>query len=65
MNVKCLYAGLDKHRFGAQCFAACELSVYGIGHCHGLSSIFAACLYPLSPILGVYVRYTGGFHFDR
>jgi hypothetical protein len=44
---------------------AAKLATYGIGHCHGLSSVMAALLLPFCHVLGIYVRYCGGFHFKR
>jgi hypothetical protein len=64
MNMQCLYEGLDKHRFCRTSDSA-KLATFGTGHCHGLSSVMAALLYPFSHLLGIYQRYTGGYHFER
>eukprot|EP00927_Polykrikos_kofoidii_P049380 TRINITY_DN43444_c0_g1_i1.p1 TRINITY_DN43444_c0_g1~~TRINITY_DN43444_c0_g1_i1.p1 ORF type:complete len:973 (+),score=143.50 TRINITY_DN43444_c0_g1_i1:171-2921(+) len=60
LNVTCLYDGVDRQRFSTG--DAEKLMTFGCCHCHGLTSIMAAALLPFSQLLGIDVRYTGGFH---
>eukprot|EP00925_Amoebophrya_sp_RCC4383_P006436 GSA25T00000896001.1 len=60
-----LYNELVQRRYGSATADAGKLATYGIGHCHGLSSVAAAILYPLCHVLGIYTRYCGGYTFER
>jgi len=37
--------------------------LYGQGNCHGCSSTMAAYLYPFSKVLGIDLKYRGGYSF--
>jgi hypothetical protein len=41
-----------------------KIALYGQGNCHGCSSVMAAFLYPFSEILGIDLKYRGGFSFS-
>jgi len=60
-----LNAGREHSRnFKRYCGNAAELfAVYGQGHCHTVSSVMAAFLYPWQDLLGIDLRYRGGFCF--
>eukprot|EP00656_Telonema_subtile_P039223 TRINITY_DN44354_c0_g1_i2.p1 TRINITY_DN44354_c0_g1~~TRINITY_DN44354_c0_g1_i2.p1 ORF type:complete len:1035 (-),score=223.64 TRINITY_DN44354_c0_g1_i2:89-3193(-) len=40
-----------------------KLAIHGQGQCHGVSSTMAAFLYPFTQVLGIELKYRGGFTF--
>ena len=42
---------------------AAMFAVYGQGHCHTVSSVMAAFLFPWQRVLGIDLKYRGGFSF--
>ena len=54
--------GVDRKRV-ARTDNAGKLAVIGQGHCHGVSSTMAAFLLPLSPLLGIDLKYRGCYTF--
>lgn len=60
LNVTCLYDAVDRHRFVKG--EVEKLMTFGCCHCHGLTSIMAAAVLPFSKMLGIDMRYTGGYH---
>ncbi|CAK0904714.1 unnamed protein product, partial [Prorocentrum cordatum] len=55
--------GLDRGRACAMADDAARLAVHGQGHCHTVSSVMCAFLYPWAPVLGLDLCYRGGFSF--
>lgn len=39
--------------------------MFGQGNCHGVSSTMAAYLYPFSKMLGIDLKYRGGYSFSK
>lgn len=60
LNVTCLYDAVDRQRFAKG--EVEKLMTFGCCHCHGLTSIMAAAMLPFSEVLGIDMRYTGGYH---
>lgn len=42
-----------------------KTALFGQGNCHGCSSTMASYLYPFSQLLGIDLKYRGGFSFGR
>ena len=42
-----------------------KMAINGQGQCHGLSSTMSAFLYPFIDLLGIDLKYRGGFSFDK
>lgn len=42
-----------------------KTALFGQGNCHGCSSTMAAFLYPFSKILGIDLKYRGGYSFHK
>ena len=40
------------------------MALFGQGSCHGCSSTMAAFLYPFTTILGIDLKYRGGYSFS-
>jgi len=59
LNITRLQDGVDRDRFSRDLQAA-RLMVHGQGHCHGLSSVMAAAVYPFCRILGLDMMYGTG-----
>eukprot|EP00927_Polykrikos_kofoidii_P083638 TRINITY_DN8614_c5_g1_i1.p1 TRINITY_DN8614_c5_g1~~TRINITY_DN8614_c5_g1_i1.p1 ORF type:complete len:433 (-),score=48.80 TRINITY_DN8614_c5_g1_i1:56-1243(-) len=59
MNITRLQDGIDRTRTTFPSVG--KLISYGQGHCHGLSSAMAACMFPFSRALGLDVQYRGGY----
>ena len=60
LNLTCLYQKLDRRRY-CRSDDVGKLATYGTAHCHGMTSVLAAVLYPFSHVFGLYQRYTGGY----
>lgn len=63
LNMVTFQGGVDRRRV-ARSDSAGRLAVNGQGHCHGVSSVMAAFLLPLAPVLGIDLKYRGCFTFD-
>lgn len=40
-----------------------KMGLHGQGNCHGVSSTMAGFLYPLRQLIGIDMKYRGGFSF--
>mmetsp|Transcript_1114 Transcript_1114/g.2045 ORF Transcript_1114/g.2045 Transcript_1114/m.2045 type:complete len:206 (-) Transcript_1114:97-714(-) len=49
----------ERHKVGS----VAKLALFGQGNCHGCSSLISAFLLPFSKILGIDIKYRGGFSF--
>lgn len=53
--------GLDRGRSPAMCDDVAKLACHGQGHCHTVSSTMAAFLNPFCQVLGIDMKYRGGY----
>ncbi|CAK9099353.1 unnamed protein product [Durusdinium trenchii] len=53
--------GLDRGRSCATCDDVAKMACHGQGHCHTVSSTMAAFLFPFAQVLGLDVKYRGGY----
>jgi len=56
------WRGVDRGRTG-RTDSALKLAINGQGQCHGVSSTMAAFLYPFTKVLGIDLKYRGGYTF--
>lgn len=42
-----------------------KMGLFGQGNCHGVSSTMAGFLYPLRDLLGLDLKYRGGYSFQE
>lgn len=56
--------GLDRGRFSAMCDDAAKFMCRGQGHCHTVTSVMAAALYPFTAVLGLDLKFRGGFSWN-
>lgn len=63
LDIVTFQRGLDRGRSCAMCDDAARFAVHGQGHCHTVSSVMCAFLYPWAPLLGLDLCYRGGYSF--
>ena len=64
LNLKSFAFGVDKARIG-RTDSVGKMCVNGQGNCHGVSSTMGSVLYAFSGVLGIDVKYRGGYTFWR
>jgi len=64
LDIVTFQRGLDRGRLSAMCDDAAKFMCRGQGHCHTVTSTMAAALYPFCRVLGLDLKFRGGYSWD-